>query len=881
MALFLKSRNVTLAMALLAAGCAMAADPSAGTNLVSNGGFEEGAAGWVFSASMAQAGGGVASDHAHSGTNSFRLENHSDFAPNVFARVTQVVSGLEPFTTYRISCFAMGTNAGIVWIGGGPGWYVRARFPSGSFGWTNVAIEYTTSEQPPDFELMVLTESQTQAVWVDDVRMESVRADAARRDAVKNRLKSQQKALRERLAALRDRAQRNPLVREDAVAQLGLRVAERFLDRVENTRQAGAWTSLQMEELPEVLDATEQAMSSREKSGLRPPPQPWPESGEATVRDGIFYTKTSHGREQPFWFYGYGHFAQVIRDLPNFHGLGASLVQDGQLGPSSMNADGSLGPAARQLLQDLATARRDGMKVDWLFSPHYFPEWALAQAPEARGGGPGWIAFNIDHPVVSRVLAAFAEKMSKAMVNSPALFSICLSNEPTYDQSGRNPYSRAEYLAWLRELHGSIQRLNELYGTRYANFDEVQPPPPGLKNTVEENRAYYDWVRFNQMHFAAWHAWLSSLVKKNLPRAPTHAKIMADFLLDRDKLHFGVDAELFCDATDLAGCDAYAFPAGDNNYEWIREEFFYDLLHSFRHQPVFNSENHVIPDGFPPTHIPWAASRAQFWQGGLHHQGATTTWVWEEAADPSLSGSIYFRPANVYGAGRAMLELNRFAAEAAALNQAPPRVALLYSPPSIFWEEAYKGTIQSCYRQLNFLGEPVDFISEKEMAEGRLPINEVIVAPAATHVANLTAASLRRFTAAGGRLITVGDQNFAYDEYHRPRATLEIPRALPLSAAKDEQETSARLRAALAGFGLETTAVNDAASGQPVWGVEFRRAPLGGKTIMSMIDLAGKPCAVTVPAWQGKKVVDALANETINPDHIELEPMTPRLLEAD
>src|SRR5580658_11009884 len=223
MSFFLKSRKMMLAMALLAAGCAMASGAPVGTNVVFNGGFEQGGAGWAFSANMARAGGGVATNHAHSGSNSFWLDNQSGLAPNVFARVTQVVTGLEPFTTYRISCFAMGTNAGIVWIGGGPGWYVRAPFPTGSFGWTNVAIEYTTGEQPPDFELMVLTESQTQAVWVDDVRMEPVRADAARRDAVKNRLQSQKSALQERLAALRERAQQNPMLRGDAVTQLGFR----------------------------------------------------------------------------------------------------------------------------------------------------------------------------------------------------------------------------------------------------------------------------------------------------------------------------------------------------------------------------------------------------------------------------------------------------------------------------------------------------------------------------------------------------------------------------------------------------------------------------------------------------------------------------------
>src|SRR5205085_6155015 len=163
---------------------------------------------------------------------------------------------------------------------------------------------------------------------------------------------------------------------------------------------------------------------------------------------------------------------------------------------------------------------------------------------------------------------------------------------------------------------------------------------------------------------------------------------------------------------------------------------YYDLLNSFRNQPVFNSENHVIPDGYPAAHIPMTQIRAGMWQGALHHQGATTIWVWEEPLDPSLTGSIYFRPANVYGAGRAFLDLNRFSNEVAAINQAPARVALLYSWPSVFWEEKYKGTLMSTYALLNFMGEKVTFVSEQQLAENRVAPNiKFVVIPQATHVA--------------------------------------------------------------------------------------------------------------------------------------------------
>ena len=58
--------------------------------------------------------------------------------------------------------------------------------------------------------------------------------------------------------------------------------------------------------------------------------------------------------------------------------------------------------------------------------------------------------------------------------------------------------------------------------------------------------------------FADWHAWLGSVLKAHGVKAPTHSKICVFQTLDRDKVGWGIDPELICQATDLAGCDAYA-----------------------------------------------------------------------------------------------------------------------------------------------------------------------------------------------------------------------------------------------------------------------------------------------------------------------------------
>jgi hypothetical protein len=97
---------------------------------------------------------------------------------------------------------------------------------------------------------------------------------------------------------------------------------------------------------------------------------------------------------------------------------------------------------------------------------------------------------------------------------------------------------------------------------------------------------------------------------------------------------------------------------------------------------------------------------------------------------------------------------------------------------------------------------------------------------------------------------------------------------------KTEQESAAALRAMLAGNGLDLFQVADAATGQPAWGIEFRRATNGGRTVVAAIDMAGKGRVVKLPALQGRGLVDLLSGEPVDADKIELEPMTPRLLET-
>lgn len=247
--------------------------------------------------------------------------------------------------------------------------------------------------------------------------------------------------------------------------------------------------------------------------------------------------------------------------------------------------------------------------------------------------------------------------------------------------------------------------------------------------------------------------------------------------------------------------------------------------------------------------------------------------MWEHAADASLAGSIYFRPANVYGAGRAMLDLNRLTSEVTALNTAWPRVALLYSQPSIFWEPKYQGTIYSLYTVLNFMGENVTFVSERQLAEGTAAKVQWLIVPNATHVLSWTPAALVALAKKGGQILLVGKESLGRDEYDRPLNRADYP---AMELAGDEPATAAALRQALAP--LPFNDLHDVATGKPAWGVEFRVVQPGRATLVALNNFNKEAKTVTLPRWAKEPALDLLSGERVDLRAVSVEPMVPRLL---
>ncbi|MDR3706663.1 MAG: carbohydrate binding domain-containing protein [Capsulimonadaceae bacterium] len=694
-----------------------------------------------------------------------------------------------------------------------------------------------------------------------------------------------------------DTAHRLDKVRGDAAARrltsnsyvgLGLNVASRFVNRVEApdiaAKQNDGWTWLQLREVQSVLDETEQLLRNPIPSA---PSCPF---GPVRIDRGVFVSDKL-GASGPVFFGGYGHFDQVLKDAPNFPGLGASIIQN-EMGPNSLRSDGTDTGNLSELLSRFKRCTANSISLDLLLSPHYFPKWAQLEAPDVMVNNPGFITYNIDHPVARKAVGQWIKAAVSAVKDEPSLFSVCLSNEPVYEESGRDPYSRPLWIEYLRSKHGAIDNLNMLYGTSYKSFDDVLVPPAAVPSLTEPTNslcAYYDWMQFNAEHFADWHRWMNGIVKSVAPNVRTHSKVMVFDVLSRDALDRGTDLEQFCNITGIAGNDEGTGVLKDDDtdaqssipyaYKWQGEELAYDLLRSFRNQPVFNSENHIIPDHYTLP-VPGDYVRSVMWQGALHGQGATTTWVWGEEPKPSgdLYGSIYFRPADIFGAGRAWIDALRCAAQVAAIVRAKPHIAILYTRTSLYWQKDYAQSVLAAYTALTFLGEPVTFVSETQLAEGRVPPVRAILLPHATNVGDGAVNGLATFVANGGRLIALGDGNLSRDEYSRARDLSAALKPTPLPFSDDERVVYRQLSPIAKVLGAPGE-LHDAASGKGVLGVEFRVVSDRGRTYLSALNQTKTPVTVRLSRPTSGVGKDLLSGQTIALGAIKLNSMQPRLIE--
>ncbi|HCD34871.1 MAG TPA: hypothetical protein DER01_20855, partial [Phycisphaerales bacterium] len=375
-----------------------------------------------------------------------------------------------------------------------------------------------------------------------------------------NNLKNQLQTLNQKLSLFNDTLSKHPLLADDAQLNLSQHIVDRFTKRVAQNKQSLPWSLLQLHEASIVMDQANERLAYLQDHPDAVFTMDIPK-GVITHRDGLLWNQ-DNGEERPAFLYGYGHFAQVIRDLPNMNTLGATVIQR-ERGPRDAGPDGKLTKGAMSILDTLDQAQDNGVKLELLLSPHYFPTWAVDEDPSVmiKPIPAKFIKYNIDHPVARKAIGQWLDGIVPFVADHPNLLSLCLANEPVYEHAGKDKYSRMAFTAFLKQRYQSLDRLNKNYATNYAVFDQVPLPEAcGDDAPISQRLAYYDWVRFNQQHFANWLNWMHTRVKSHTTKPLTHIKQMAD-IYNRSTFSRGTDPEMISNITDLAGNDCWAYPS--------------------------------------------------------------------------------------------------------------------------------------------------------------------------------------------------------------------------------------------------------------------------------------------------------------------------------
>lgn len=964
--------------------------PRAGENLIANSSFERGEEmprGWTFDPRNTDATMELDGEHARTGQQSLKITSGTPYGAHVYglAVYSQEIA-VEPGALYTLSASFRSTNDAIVWIGGGPDWLVRLAAPRTEGAWARTATTFRTRDDQDTFPLLIATESPTDGVWIDDIKLEQgalatpyvpedargasyLELDVADEVAAETSVTvpiwvwaapdepqasihvtlddgaaSASAEVPEGLclarihyglppdfeSPLRLEAELVP-EQDDEIARvthtLGVvsaqsqhrrleelaETSERLRGRLHALRREGrnvayplasltvleqfhgfvledlahgeiARARDQIDALETIATGAAAELDAAAAEGL--PPVPRYRTSEIDIRGGAFRANVEWPdgeveTDYPVIFTGYGHFDAVKRDIELFPDYGMNIIQI-EFGPNSVFPS----PGVEDLnvvdryLEYFDRAAAANVAVNLLLSPHYLPSWVYEEYEDVGGVDGGFIKFSVDSPAVRAIHERFLRLVVPRLVGHPALHSFCLSNEPAYRDARADPENRTKYNAWLLDRHGSLEAIEAAHGATYPSLDDV-PAYYSQDPAVMTPQAAYDYMRFNDERFAEWHQWMAQIIHEYDPDVPLHAKIMAT-AFSRVALGHGTDHELFNAFSQIAGNDSWKYLSrwgGRYANDWLSQNMYFDLLRSMGGMPIFNSENHLIVDRearrVPPAHI-----RNVLWQAAIHGEGASTTWVWERTyADHSdFTGSIMHRPACVEAHSRTGLDLLRLGREINAFQTAPARVAIIYSKASLHYNPDCERTTLRAYEALNFTGEKIDFITERQLAEDQDIRYELILAPRVTHLPHEAHAGLRGYLRDGGRLVCIGGTP-ALGEYGEPISepvvpTSEITESVPIELRRelvpllDELPGGRRLH------------VVDAATGEEAWGVECRSAEADGRTFLNITNYLQEPVSVRISDMDHLSLRDPLRGDAVGPA-IALEPLEVRLLAGD
>lgn len=399
--------------------------------------------------------------------------------------------------------------------------------------------------------------------------------------------------------------------------------------------------------------------------------------------------------------------------------------------------------------------------------------YLLSSDPELTGYVGRFTPFSSDQPKIRKAMEFAIEAHADVFKDYKCVKSVMIINEPQV-YTNASAYYKPHWIKYLENLYGTIEALNENYGTDYTSFEEVKMP-----DRVDYTPKFYDWREFNDGTLTEYITYLVGTFKKYCPNINVHAKGMDYFRYDYAKdLVNGMNYEQLFDIMDYNGCDAFCHFKNGNTPMTLKMGW-YDFMTSLTERPVWDTESHPLTDSSTIEYYPQepAFVAADLWNGAVHGRGGAVIWCFDTSEASSLwaggaganwsNANVRHKPDVAVRVSETNLDMMRLSYELTALQKVKRKIGIVFSRTSLGYNTEHNAQAAAVYESCIFNGQKPLFISDTTYKD----INkcEVLVIPkSTTNVSVDMLNEIKAYMENGGKVILLDDISLKYDEYNKP-----------------------------------------------------------------------------------------------------------------
>jgi hypothetical protein len=491
-------------------------------------------------------------------------------------------------------------------------------------------------------------------------------------------------------------------------------------------------------------------------SGRSLPVPPVPDYNRLTIRDGYFRLRdlppSFRYRDQPVLPFGmlYNHDGPLLRWFANSEtDSGTELV-----------AGGTRHDVERQPIWDAYHKYPDTHRVGWPHADHIIRD---AESWEVLGA-PVSVCLESPH---SR--EAVAEMIKNYEVNTGLNRHHLVQNMGfEYTYVCYCDYTKRMWADWLEHKYGSISAANQIWGTRYKDFDSVDMFRP--ENARANRAVWFDWSSFNLYRFLEQIRWTRDQIRRWKPDEPL--TVGSPFYAFSPAFWTGVDEEELADS----GITSVVL---EENYQLdtLMPEYLHALAGT---KPVADFEYHGVIHQILPSFLHGDAAISMWWWNDEKH------WTPNEPINEwttSFPQSYTIPLSDLAKAMRDALDIRRLGREIAALGSAPRPIALLYSKTSMLQqipEESrdvdttpYLSEMRRIYNASQSIGLYIGMTTEKKILAGDFQGQKILVLPSVQYLPENVTNKILRWVEDGGTLV-VSPDSLVGDEYARPSRAAQL-----------------------------------------------------------------------------------------------------------